>query len=214
MFAARDGLLMGEWPSCSQEEAAPAARPSEAPERAIRLVLQGDTDAFGDLMALTEARVFATAWRLLGDRDQARDAAQEVFMRAFRSLASFRHGESFPAWIQGITVNVCRDHMRRRGPLMASEVALASSPERGLWAAEAALLHGEHRLLVQRALATLTPAERLALTLRDLEGLSTEETSRALGIRAVTVRTQIASARLKLKTFWARMANRTSGGRP
>ena len=214
MYAARDGLLMGEWPLCSQEEAAPAVGLADGPERAIRLVLQGNTDAFGDLMALTEARVLATAWRLLGDREQARDAAQEVFMRAFRSLDRFRHGESFPAWIQGITVNVCRDQMRKRGPLMSSEVALASSPERGLWAAEAAQLHGEHQRLVRRALGTLTPAERLAITLRDLDGLSTEEASRALGIRAVTVRTQIASARIKLKTFWDRLSNRTSGGRP
>ena len=86
-------------------------------------------------------------------------------------------------------------------------------------AAEASLLLRQRREMLQRALATLTPSERAAVALRDMEGWSTEETAEALGIRAGTVRTQIASGRAKMADFCRRVvhskgrAARGNGGR-
>jgi RNA polymerase sigma-70 factor (ECF subfamily) len=80
--------------------------------------------------------------------------------------------------------------------------------------AEEAVLLEQRRVLLQRALGTLTPAERSALVLRDLEGLSTEEVARALGVRPVTVRSQISNARTKLNAFCARLLRTQPGGLP
>lgn len=182
--------------------------------KAVAQVRAGETEAFGLLVDLTQARVLGLAWRLLGDRDQARDAAQEVYLRAFRSLGTFRQGESFPAWVHRITVNVCMDHLRKRGPATAP-VDLAEAHAgtgRGLEPAEEALLRTEHRALVLRALDGLTPGERAALVLRDLEAHTTEEAATILGVKAVTVRSQISSARAKVQAFCAEAVGMKKGG--
>ena len=72
----------------------------------------------------------------------------------------------------------------------------------------------QRRALVRRALHSLTPAERAALVLRDMEGLSTEETAKALGVRPATVRSQVSNARAKVQAFCARWMRDSSGGRP
>jgi RNA polymerase sigma-70 factor (ECF subfamily) len=198
--------------------AAASVAPGLAPDRldaVVTRILAGDLEAFGELMALTETKVLAVAWRLLGEREQARDAAQEVYLRVHRSLASYRLGENFNAWICRITVNVCNDHARRRGPAMAGVEALDGPvhADPGSGAEEAVLLR-ERRALLQSALAGLTPAERSALVLRDLEGLSTEDTARALGVRPVTIRSQLCSARSKLQAFCSGLLRPSQGGRP
>jgi RNA polymerase sigma-70 factor (ECF subfamily) len=176
-------------------------------------VLAGDTEAFERLVALTEAKVLGLAWRLLGDRDQARDAAQEVYLRVYRSLAAFRPGDGLAAWMYRITVNVCSDHARRRGPAMIPVDPEDRGHGAGHGHQEEVLLRSEHRDLVRRALATLTSAERSAIVLRDLEGLETAQVARILGVRPVTVRGQAAAARVKIQQFCARILG-MKGGRP
>jgi RNA polymerase sigma-70 factor (ECF subfamily) len=90
---------------------------SEAPvdgpfEHLVGRIRAGEMEAFEDLLALTEARLLALAWRLLGDRHLAQDAAQETYLRVFRSLHTFRLGERFEAWLVRIAVNVCHDLAR------------------------------------------------------------------------------------------------------
>ena len=178
---------------------------------ALARVLGGDLEAFDDLMLLTQPKVLGLAWRLLGDRDQARDAAQETFLRAYRHLGTFRPDGAFEAWLYRITVNLCNDHARKRGPVMADLAALKAPAHAGL-GAEEALLHAERRVLVRQALGTLTPAERAALVLRDLEGLSTAEAAGVLGVRPVTVRSQISAARAKVQAFCGRLLQTEPGG--
>ena len=79
-------------------------------------VLDGDREAFGELLARTEPRILGLAWRILGDRDLARDAAQEAYLRAFRSLGTYRRSDPFEPWLVRITVNACYDLARKRGP--------------------------------------------------------------------------------------------------
>lgn len=189
--------------------------PVSGPDQAIRRLRAGDREAFADLMGLTEARVLALAWRILGDRHLAEDAAQETYLRAFRSLDHFRLGEPFEAWLIRIAVNVCRDLSRKRGQ---QPVALASLDglEAGATApgAEEAVLLDQRRALVRQALATLPQGERVALVLRDLEGLTSEEAARILGLRPATVRSQVASARAKVQAHCARRLATSKGGRP
>jgi RNA polymerase sigma-70 factor (ECF subfamily) len=191
---------------------APVADPLGAIVSRIR---SGEVDAFAELMALTEQRVLGLAWRILGDRDLARDAAQETYLRVFRSLESFRLGERFEAWLIRIAVHVCYDLARKRGPRMLPQEALeVTSLIQETAGAEEAVLQQQRRTLVRQALALLPQGERTALVLRDLEGLSTEEVARILKVKPVTIRSQVASARAKIQVHCERHLNQTTGGQP
>lgn len=209
MLMGLEGVLMAEEVLPTAEGLTPDSDPLEA---AIARIQAGDVEAFQELLKHTEGKVLTVAWRLLGDRDLARDAAQETFLRVFRSLDRYRRGEGFHPWLYRIAVNVCLDMARKRGPIPLAESALETlhHAHSGREHAEQMVLLEERRALVRRALGALTPAERSALVLRDLEGLSTEEAARVLGVRAVTVRSQISSARSKVQAFCVRW----KGGRP
>src|SRR5712691_6631705 len=75
----------------------------------------GDEIAFERIMLATEQRVVSIAWRMLGNRDDARDAAQDVYLRVFKYLARFRAGEDFRAWLYRITIKVWHDFARKKG---------------------------------------------------------------------------------------------------
>ena len=181
----------------------------------LRRIRGGDLEAFADLMAHTEGRVLGLAWRLLGDRHLAEDAAQETWLRVFRSLDRFRLGEPFQPWLLRITVNACRDQMRKRGPLpLPAELLERLEGNAQSLAADEAVLVQQRRALLQRALVALPEAQRAALVLRDLEGLSTEEAARILGVRPVTIRSQAATARARLRAACAILLQPAKGGRP
>jgi RNA polymerase sigma-70 factor (ECF subfamily) len=181
----------------------------------------GDATAFERIMLDTERKVVATAWRMLGNREDARDAAQEVYLRVYKYLDRFKPEQDFNGWLYRITINVCRDAARkRRGATSGGEffTARTNEPERALPEsvspdanAEENAIRAQQRSMLMSALDTLPEKERAALVLRDLEGLTTEEVARVLRSRPVTVRSQISSARTKLKIHCARLLNK--GGR-
>ena len=174
----------------------------------------GDALAFERIMLATEQRVVSIAWRMLGNSDDARDAAQEVYLRVFKYLARFRAGEDFRGWLYRITINVCHDLARRKRSMTTtplSEVdfcAEHAAVEDTGTDLETRTLHQQQLALVRRALHVLSAKERAALVLRDLEGLSTEEVARALGSRPVTVRSQVSSARAKIRTYCEKLSRR------
>ncbi len=170
----------------------------------------GDAAAFEHMMICTQHRVARVAWRLLGDKEDARDATQEVFLRAFRYLRRYDPAQDFHGWLYRITVNVCRDMTRkRRRADHAQTLSLETEVVRGTagWCddAESSAALAERRAIVARALERLPAKERAALVLRDLEGLSTEEVARALNSSEATVRSQISTARAKLKVYCERL---------
>jgi len=174
----------------------------------------GDALAFERIMLATEQRVVSIAWRMLGNSDDAQDAAQEVYLRVFKYLARFRTGEDFRGWLYRITINVCHDLARRKRSVMTTQFseidfgeAHAEIEDPGT-DPETRTLRQQQLALVRRALHVLSTKERAALVLRDLEGLSTEEVARALGSRPVTVRSQVSSARAKIRTFCERLSRR------
>jgi RNA polymerase sigma-70 factor (ECF subfamily) len=181
----------------------------------------GDELAFERIMLATEQRVVAVAWRLLGNREDACDAAQEVYLRVFKYLDRFRAGQDFQGWLYRITVNVCHDLARKRRAGGVEQLdardpdhaGAAFENPRGGEDAETLTLRAQRLALVRRALATLPEKERAALVLRDLEGLSTEETARALGSRPVTVRSQVSTARSKIKLYCDRLLSKGGAAR-
>jgi len=148
--------------------------------------------------------VLRTARRLLGRMDQAQDAAQETFLRMHRYLARFDESRDPGPWLYRIVVNACRDIARRRTSLVTLEEARQehqfSSPG-GPEEIERAVSMAEQRRLVQAALETLPERERAAIVLRDVEGLPTSEVARILGSSEGTVRSQVSTARIKIKRF-------------
>ena len=176
----------------------------------------GDETAFERIMLATEQRVVSIAWRMLGNRDDARDAAQDVYLRVFKYLARFRAGEDFRGWLYRITINVCHDFARKKGVTglaqldqidFVQEGAALETGRRGA-DPESLALQEQQLALIRSALQSLPPKERAALVLRDLEGFSTEEVAQALGSRPVTVRSQVSSARAKIKTYCDKLARK------
>ena len=174
----------------------------------------GDCAAFDQIMICYQRKVVSTAWRMLGNEEDARDAAQEAFLRVYRYLNKYDERQEFAGWLYRIVVNVCRDIARKRGRNQgfasidtereSGELdALQSSDD-----VEAAAILSQEKAIIANALDTLSNKEREAIVLRDLEGLSTEEVAQILGSSQTTVRSQISSARAKIKQYRDRVLNR------
>ncbi len=168
----------------------------------------GDTAAFEMIMIHSQQRVMTMTWRMLGNEADARDASQEVFLRLYKYLKRFKQDQDFFAWLYQITVNVCRDKARERQhrrdrftSLEAPGASAALAVPTEQQDAEDALMHTEQRELIARAMATLPHKERASLVLRDIEGLPTDEVARILKSSSTTVRSQISSARKKIKIY-------------
>jgi RNA polymerase sigma-70 factor (ECF subfamily) len=157
--------------------------------------ISGDVSAFEQIVIRYERRVLTLAWRLLGSGADAQDASQEVFMRAFRFLRKFDSTRPFEPWLIRLTVNVCRDIGRKRTVtvlLDADAVQAHSDPHMELSSEE-------QKAMLKKALQELPEKERAAVVLRDIEGFSTAEVAEILGSSAATVRSQISTARLKIR---------------
>jgi RNA polymerase sigma-70 factor (ECF subfamily) len=187
----------------SRDEASPEAAETT---RLVRLVLGGDSAAFEQIILRYETRVMTMAARLLGTRDDARDVAQEVFLRAFKYLHRLNLEKPLEPWLVRITVNVCRDVGRRRQRQRTTFVDVAE-PETVDRSADqyAGLARKQERLILQKALDSLPEKERLAIVLRDVEGLSTAEVASILRSSETTVRSQVSRGRLRLKAVIDRL---------
>lgn len=157
---------------------------------------EADRVRFERIMAEHERLVLRTAFRLLGRVEDARDAAQEVFLRLFRHLGRVEKDRDPRPWLYRVTVNVCHDLRRRGGQEDLDENRAVPSPD-----PETAAGAAEQMRHVEAALRRLPEKERAAIVLRDIEGLTTREVAEILGSSEATVRSQIASARLKLRAI-------------
>jgi RNA polymerase sigma-70 factor (ECF subfamily) len=179
-------------------------------ERAIA----GDPAAFEQIVIRNERRVLTVAWRLLGNMDDAQDAAQEVFLRAFKYLHRFDARKSVEPWLIRMTVNVCRSFGRKKksGEKVFSKIdcPLPVAESEGRADPHSQLAADQQRRMLHRALADLPEKEKAAIILRDIEGFSTAEVAEILGSSKATVRVQISSARMKIRKVIARMKE----GRP
>lgn len=167
----------------------------------------GDRAAFDELVKRHEDRVYNMALRMLGNPDDALDLAQEVFLSAYRALKGFESKSLFSTWIYRVTVNRCRDELRRRStvkhtrprPLAAdADDPPMDPPSRAASPAEAAIAR-ESEALVAAAVAALPEEAREALVLRDVEGLAYEEIAEVLEVPVGTVRSRLHRARCLLR---------------
>ena len=194
----------------------------------IREVLDGDANAFEDIVREYERNVYNIALRMSGDREDALDISQESFLKAFHSLRSFRGDSKFSVWLYRIVSNTCLDFLRERKrraevPLVRGddegEAEQTEIPDESL-APEALLERKLTREALRRGLESLPEDQRKILLLREIQGFSYEEIGRILSLESGTVKSRIFRARRKLCEFLAEDGNislpfsstRTGGG--
>lgn len=168
----------------------------------------GNERAFEGLVRLYEARVFSYAMTLLGNRQDAEEVTQDVFVKIWRTLARFRGDCSFSSWVMRITKNTATDALRaRREPTVSLTAEDENGEEREMDLVDedpasnpsAAFERDERIKLVRRAIGELPHDQREILTLRDLYGYRYEEIAHILQLEDGTVRSRLSRARQHLK---------------
>ena len=178
----------------------------------IAAVLQGDAASFEPLVQKYSPRVFATARRYARLEREVEDIAQEVWIKAFQKLRSFRGEAPFEHWLMRMTVRTCYDFLRshqRNREAAFSELSepeddwldrFAAQPESASEDADAA------RLLVEKVLAQLSPPARLVITLLEIEDRSVKEISELTGWSVPLVKVRAFRARAEMRKILARIA--------
>jgi RNA polymerase sigma-70 factor (ECF subfamily) len=179
----------------------------------VSRVLSGDSDAFRLLVERYQARALGLARRVLRDDDAARDAVQEAFLKAYRSLAKFEGRAKFYTWFYRLVLNQCLDMKRRAKPERFAEfedadpleVAAGQVPQPEVagvaYEPAAEALRGELRQHIAKAIAQLPDGPRETLVMREVDGLSYAEIAKALRIPKGTVMSRLHYARKQVKTM-------------
>jgi RNA polymerase sigma-70 factor, ECF subfamily len=174
----------------------------------IAAILAGDTSKFHDLIRPYERSVYVMALSLLKNEADAEDAAQEAFLKAFRSLAGFRAEARFGTWLVSITLNEARSRLRRQKIVKVESLDEPPTEEGHISPAllrdwrevpSEALERHETRLLLQEAVTDLPLIYREIFLLRDVEELSVNEAAEALGISVSSVKVRLHRARMMLQ---------------
>ena len=169
---------------------------------AIQETLRGNRNAFAQIVERYTPLLYSLAFRMLGRGEEAQEAVQEIFLRAYRALPRFRLERRFHPWLYTIALNylrtVARRQRRRRGlRLVRLGEELDTVADRGELPAAAAEREDGERL-AQEALAGLPPLYREVFLLREVEGLGVRDTAEALGVPEGTVKVRLHRARQEL----------------
>lgn len=188
----------------------------KADKDAIQQVLAGDRDAYRVLVDGHYQFVFRIAFRITGDEADAEEVAQEAFLRAYSKLASFRQDSSFSTWVNRIAMNTAINLVERRSrDLTKGADRIGEGPDAdgvavqvrdGQPGPERLLLDKEARSLRKAAMATLTPMERTAFTLRHMEDMPIPEIATALNVPANSAKQAVFRAVSKLRRSLAPLA--------
>ncbi len=166
-------------------------------EELVSRSMGGDPESFNQLIRRWERPIYALAYRTIGREDDARDVVQETFLRAFRGLSGFKGQAKFSSWLYRITLNLCRDWMRRqrRTPVIATPdgvdlVELAGESET-VETADAAVVRKDLSRAVARAMSALPEEQRAAIVLKEYHDLTFQEIADLLGCPLSTVKTRL-----------------------
>jgi len=166
-------------------------------EELVTLSQGGDLDSFNQLVLRWERPIYALAYRVIGREEDARDVAQETFLRAFRALKGFKGQAKFSSWLYRITLNLCRDWIRRekRTPVSQApegidiiELAGEATPSESMEE-----LVGRRQLgrAVSKAMAMLPEDQRTVIILKEYHGLTFQEIAELLDCPLSTVKTRL-----------------------
>ena len=169
----------------------------------VSLSQSGSVCAFNRIVARYQAQVVNLAARMLGNRTQAEDVAQEAFISAYRSIGRFRGG-SLRAWLMRIAANGSRDELRRRQRRRDSSLEQSLEnptfqPVSGSESPDDAAIRGELDAEIQRAILSLPIDQRTVLVMVDVQGLSYAEAAEAVNASVGTVKSRLSRARSKVR---------------
>ena len=188
------------------EHSAPFDLEAQRDEAEVARASAGDVEAFDGLMARHETKVFNLCLWVLGDRDEAADAAQDAFIRAYRHLKKFRGDCAFGSWVSRIAINVARDALKKkRGrPRDFSSMEWQDGPEfdprdETARTAPEEVARRERQMAVRCALAKVPENYRTTLILFDLQGRSYEECAEVLQVPIGTIKSRLSRARAALR---------------
>ena len=187
-------------------------------EQMVARALAGDAEAFGEIVRRWERRIYALAYGILGREEDARDAAQETFIAAFRHLPNFRGEAKVSSWLHRIAVNQCITRQRRAR--VRGETSLEAEEEAAGGARFAAPAHtssparlteaDERAGAVRRAVGALPPELRAVVVLKEFEDMTFQEIADALDVPLSTVKSRLYTAlkqlRLRLGRYEAEAA--------
>lgn len=178
----------------------------------VERVRSGDQRAFKLLVERYQRKVFSIAYGMLKDREEAKDVAQEAFIKVYKYLDHFKGDASFYTWLYRITVNICIDVIRKRGSgkgehIEFDETFAMDTAEANIGALGTRLgnnpqksaLRKELAEKIQEALAQVPEKHRAILLLREVEGMSYEDLARTLKVPKGTVMSRLFHARLKVQ---------------
>lgn len=171
---------------------------------------EDDYEAFDEIVARYKDGIYNYIWRMISNREDVEDLAQEVFVRAFAAIKSFRSESNLHTWLYRIAMNLCVDKYRRDGlekrlitPLEREQLdgGQTASPDvpDGTYDPQRVCERVELQVEVQKALSKLPEKLRAAILLYDLEGMSYEEIAEALGCPVGTVKSRLFNARMQLR---------------
>lgn len=169
----------------------------------LQLALRGDDNAFGYLVETYQNPVFNLCYRMLGDAQEAEDAAQEAFWRAYQNLKRYDPQRPFATWLLSIAAHYCIDQQRRRRlptfdiDALAEDILPDSLPD-----PERTVSRSEEERHVHQMLTALPPQDRAAIILRYWHDLSDEEIGQMLGMTVSAVKSRLHRARRHLAQRW------------
>ena len=174
----------------------------------IAKVTAGDVNAYAELVEEYQTRVYNLALKMLGNDADAQDIAQEAFLKAYRALDMFRGESGFSSWMYRLTTNLCIDFLRKEKKNRADSITVIRNDEPEeqeipdlRYNPETVLERQELRGAIKSALMELGPEYRQAVVMRELGGMSYAEIADELEIELGTVKSRIARARQKMRSF-------------
>ena len=179
----------------------------------------GDEKAFEEIVLHCQKKVFNIAYRMLGNAEEAKDLAQEVFLSVFESVKDLKEEAKFNAWLTQITLNHCRNrwkYLKRRQYFSTDslddpiETEDGSVPRAIYDPSDNPEIHFEKKMiqqLIQRGLLKLKEDQRELIVLRDLQGFSYEEIGESLGFPEGTIKSKLHRARMDLKEVLERFSH-------
>ena len=165
----------------------------------------GDFEAFESLYREHAARLFSLAVRMMGNRPDAEDLLQEIFLTAHRKLPSYRGDARLSTWLFRLATNLCLDHLRSKAARMSKATSSIEDDNvlEPVSPAAGPAVGAVQQIDLERAVARLPEGCRAAFLLHDVEGFEHREVASMLGISEGTSKSQVHKARLKLRRFLA-----------
>ncbi|MEH7125580.1 RNA polymerase sigma factor SigW [Bacillus sp. JJ1532] len=177
-------------------------------KKRIKQVLKGDQDSYAEIVEIYKEKVYMICYRMLGNRHEAEDIAQEAFLRAYVNIHSFNINLKFSSWLYRIATNLCIDRMRKKKPDYYLDAEVAGTDGLTMYsqiAADTSLPEEDLESLelqetIQREISKLPEKYRTVIVLKYIEELSLNEISKILDLPLGTVKTRIHRGREALRT--------------